>query len=298
MWIIDMTTEIVYLFPEDDFLKRPLHIEGVGCSLCDGSYYYTNKRSSTLAFEYVLQGKGLLEINSLTYHPQPGDVYILQPHSCFEVTTNLVDPWTKLWFWLNGDLMENILSAYHLVNVYYIEDCPVKHLFEKIYETAADKTTDKQVIQNRLLTIFYEIIVETSSVVARRKLDISDEALKIKNYLDNHIESQVSLKELSDLAQKSPAQTIRLFKRQIGMTPYAYFLNKKIEQAKILLYNSDITIRDIAARLCFNDEYYFSNIFKQKAGLSPLHYRREKTGRMQAQHASNKKAAPKQDSFT
>jgi len=266
--------EIVHPFPQDNFLKRPLHIEGVGCSICDGSYRHTKKPAEVLAFEYVLQGQGTVEINTLTYHPQAGDVYILQPNSNFYITTDHDDPWVKLWFWMRGDLVENIMSAYQLVNIFYIANCPVKHLFERISQTAADEHTDKQIIQNKLLATFYEIVVEISSVVARRKISISDDVLRVKNYLDNHLEGQVTLQELSDLTQKSQAQTIRVFKKEIGVTPYAYFLNKKIEQAKILLHNSDITIKDIATRLSFNDEYYFSNLFKQKTGLSPLYYRR------------------------
>jgi AraC-like DNA-binding protein len=272
MWIINMQ-EIMHPFPQDSFLRRPLHIEGVGCSICDESYRHTLKHAEVLAFEYVLQGKGTVEINGLTYHPQAGDVYILQTNSNFHVTTDPDNPWTKLWFFLRGDLVENIISAYHLVNIFHISNCPVQHLFERIFETATDEHADKQVIQNKLLATFYEIVVEISSVVARRKISISDDVLRVKNYLDNHLEGQVTLQELSDLTQKSQAQTIRMFKKEIGATPYAYFLNKKIEQAKILLHNSDITIKDIATRLCFNDEYYFSNLFKQKTGLSPLHYR-------------------------
>lgn len=276
MWIIDMPEE-AFSFPEDKFHQNPLHIPLVGMSRCNGDYYHTKQNKRGLAIEYVIKGEGTLHINSLTYYPKAGDVYILHEYSSFEAITSPRNPWVKLWLCVDGSFINSLVLAYNLNGIYHIENCPVQDLFERYFQAAAAKNTDKRIIQNKLVSDFYKIVVELSSIVTQRQLAISDEALRVKNYLDNHIEGQVSLKELSDLTQKSQAQTIRLFKREIGITPYAYFLNKKIEQAKILLYNSNITIKDIAARLCFNDEYYFSNIFKQKTGLAPLHYRRKKT---------------------
>ena len=50
-----------------------------------------------------------------------------------------------------------------------------------------------------------------------------------------------------------------------------------IEFAKKLLIDTNLSVREIALKLCFADEYYFSNIFKTKTGKTPTEYRREST---------------------
>ena len=58
------------------------------------------------------------------------------------------------------------------------------------------------------------------------------------------------------------------------MTPYAYVLGKRIDLSKKLLVDTNLTVKQIADKLCFTDEYYFSNLFKRKVGVSPAAYRR------------------------
>ena len=65
-----------------------------------------------------------------------------------------------------------------------------------------------------------------------------------------------------------------LVKKAGGVTPYAYVLGKRIDLSKKLLVDTNLTVKQIADKLCFTDEYYFSNLFKRKVGVSPAAYRR------------------------
>jgi AraC-like DNA-binding protein len=75
---------------------------------------------------------------------------------------------------------------------------------------------------------------------------------------------------------RSESQTIRIFKRDWGTTPYRYLLDKRIELAKLYLNGSARSIKQIADELGFVDEFYFSDIFKKKTGLAPGRYRNKK----------------------
>ncbi|OGV32849.1 MAG: hypothetical protein A2020_08045 [Lentisphaerae bacterium GWF2_45_14] len=63
------------------------------------------------------------------------------------------------------------------------------------------------------------------------------------------------------------------FKAQTGMSPWQYFLKLKINNAKTLLLNSTLNIKQIAEMIGFENQYYFSRIFKEKAGMSPTEFR-------------------------
>ena len=98
-------------------------------------------------------------------------------------------------------------------------------------------------------------------------------AESMKEYLNIHISSKFKLEDLCSHISMSESQTIRIFKEAYGITPYAYVLDKKIKLAKDMLINTNLPIKQIAYKLSFADEYYFSNIFKNKVGVSPRKYR-------------------------
>ena len=69
--------------------------------------------------------------------------------------------------------------------------------------------------------------------------------------------------------RKNAAMLNEVFKAYTAMTPYQYFIGIKIHKAKELLERGGSAIKEVAYRLGFKDEYYFSRLFKSKAGVSP-----------------------------
>ncbi len=68
---------------------------------------------------------------------------------------------------------------------------------------------------------------------------------------------------------------IRLFKREIGISPQAYSLKHRIEQACLLLHNSTTGIKEIAQLTGFCDRYHFTRAFTRLRGISPAEFRRQ-----------------------
>ena len=81
--------------------------------------------------------------------------------------------------------------------------------------------------------------------------------------------------ELAGLVGMSTNGFHRLFSEQIGMTPHAYVLQRKIDLACGLLLHSTETIDAIAATCGFNDRAYFARAFRRQLNLSPSEYRRQ-----------------------
>ncbi len=83
--------------------------------------------------------------------------------------------------------------------------------------------------------------------------------------------------KVSGIAQKiglSEEHFIRLFRKEMRMTPHQYFLRLKIEGASALLMSSDKTVGEISDHFGFENQFHFSRIFKRCTGLSPMEYRR------------------------
>ena len=83
-----------------------------------------------------------------------------------------------------------------------------------------------------------------------------------------------SLDELSEKLHISKSNVIRIFKKRYGITPYEYLLSSKIDAAKVLLQSTQMTVREIADRLCVSDEHYFSTLFCNRVGMRPSDFRK------------------------
>lgn len=80
--------------------------------------------------------------------------------------------------------------------------------------------------------------------------------------------------DYAKLAGMSPSHFIRCFKAELRVTPNVYYTRLRMEKARLLLRETDLKVREIAARLGYDDPFYFSNVFKKCVGVSPEQYRR------------------------
>lgn len=266
-----MREDIISLPPMDS--DQPFYIPMVGISYCDGSYKISRKCSYTCSIEYILKGTGTLEIGGNTFHPSQGDIYILPLLSDHVYYADPDDPWEKIWIDTRGILPYELLRIYDIESVYLIKQLNLYPQFKEIFDMAGNKKLDPVYINQQTALIFHDIVQKIASRVHKDRNEISNEAKALKTYLDRNIESNVSIKELSALIYRSPSQTIRIFKKAFRCTPYDYALNLKVEAAKLFLKNTSLQIKEIAYRLNFSDEHYFSNVFRSKTGMSPKNFR-------------------------
>ena len=68
----------------------------------------------------------------------------------------------------------------------------------------------------------------------------------------------------------------RIFKDYTGLPPYQYFLQIKINKAKTLLQEQRYTVKEVAHMLAFENQYYFSRLFKRKTGIAPSLWQSER----------------------
>ena len=93
-------------------------------------------------------------------------------------------------------------------------------------------------------------------------------------FIQNNIDKNISIGELSGQSQMSNDHFTRSFKREIGTTPLEYINQKRIEKAQLLLVVTSLPVNDILVKTGFNSASYFSRIFKTATGLTPLEYRK------------------------
>ena len=95
----------------------------------------------------------------------------------------------------------------------------------------------------------------------------------LKEYLDTHYQEKITLDMLADNFLISKYTLSRSFKEQFGTSIINYLLVVRITHAKQMLRFTDKTVEEIGAGCGITPLYYFSRMFKQIEGVSPLEYR-------------------------
>lgn len=123
---------------------------------------------------------------------------------------------------------------------------------------------------------FYRALFNKIENLAQEKKYSGEELFeKMILYLKEHIYSMVNMQDMKEYFQVSPSYMNRIFKQYSQVSPMVYYNNLKIEEAKKIMYhNPDTKIGEIADILGFNDQYYFSKVFKTAEGISPQEFKR------------------------
>lgn len=94
------------------------------------------------------------------------------------------------------------------------------------------------------------------------------------DYIDMHLTDNISLSNLADVAGYTDYYLTRKFKKEMNISIWDYINRAKVERAKILLADEDMTIQDISDTLNYCSRSYFSETFLRHTGQSPTDYRR------------------------
>ncbi len=223
-------------------------------------------------FEYIIGGSGFLEIGGESYKPQPGSLYILSLGSSHRYWPDRENPWEKIFFAVKGEMVDYLLSAYRLENLHYLPNCPD---LLKYFEAMHRLSYHSDDVNHQAAVIFHQFIAAMRQIVYGQELHLPLELEKLKAELDAHLESSFVLEDYCRDHDCSAAHLIRTFRQNFGDTPYGYLMKRRLELAQRLLLYSHFSIKEIAGRLCFSDQYYFSNYFKRKTGVSPRRFRKD-----------------------
>jgi YesN/AraC family two-component response regulator len=262
----------VYHVPQTE-RKTPISISFLGINHCSPHYCNVRNHSRITVIAFILNGQGEITLGSHMHTAAKGDIFLLPKGYRHQVkaSQSSADEWQYIWMNVAGELAVQLLAAYRLLDSAVIHCPDAEGLFREAIELAQTKTA--QAAQQMLPPLLLEIFIKLSDVKSLTDSDYSHRVQAIKSYLDNHIQEDFQSGALSKHFRLSFKQINRLFKQETGMTVYHYVLKQKIESAKMMLAQTELSVSEIAYKLGYGDPQYFSNLFKKKAGSPPSQYR-------------------------
>lgn len=95
-----------------------------------------------------------------------------------------------------------------------------------------------------------------------------------REYIQQHYAQQVTLEEVAEAIGLSPAYLSTMFKKEMGISFSDCLISCRIDVARLLLKESDLSIREVAEQVGYMDARYFSKVFNKIVGLKPSVYRK------------------------
>jgi two-component system response regulator YesN len=111
------------------------------------------------------------------------------------------------------------------------------------------------------------------NILSKREEQTSGIIEKAKAFIEGNYSKDISLDDVSRIVDISPYYFSKLFKEVTGENFIEYLTNIRIEEAKKLLQNRDVSIKNICVDTGYSDPNYFSRIFKKQVGVTPTEYR-------------------------
>ena len=97
---------------------------------------------------------------------------------------------------------------------------------------------------------------------------------KITDYLNEHYAEALTLSQISEKFFISASHLSHVFKKETGLSPIQYMMQRRIGEAQSLLVETLLPIQEIEEQLGFNDSAHFSKMFKKCVGVTPKEYRK------------------------
>lgn len=119
----------------------------------------------------------------------------------------------------------------------------------------------------QILHLFVDVTFDFSEVRH------SDTIHRIMEFIKANYARKLSLEQIAASVHLSPSHISGLFRKETGQTLSAYISFVRIEKSKQLLKTTELSIADIAALCGFEEQSYFSRVFRKQTGMSPKHYR-------------------------
>jgi AraC-like DNA-binding protein len=148
--------------------------------------------------------------------------------------------------------------------------------------------------QSHFITEKYAIMIEHAGTISELEeihinmvMEYSDRSIrkpknskltiveKAESYIETNFSEDISIEEMAKNLHVNPSHLMRVFKKEKGMTISHYRNLRRIREAKELILFSRLPITEIAIMVGFSSPQYFSKLFKEEEGATPVQYKKK-----------------------
>jgi AraC-like DNA-binding protein len=245
------------------------------------SYFFNAAKGRVLheyQLLYITQGKGSFESESTEkVLIEKGTLIMLFPGQWHTYSPLLDVGWNEYCIGFEGPMIDSLVassfftSENQVMSVGFHEN--LVNLFSRAIEIAKE---DRIASQQYLAGLVFHILGKVMSIIKNNLFDNDEAKQKIeraKIIMNENIYASIEPEQIAENLNISYSWFRKIFKAYTGYAPAQYIQELKINKAKLLLTETNQTVKEIAYQLNYNSPEHFFSIFKRKTKLTPTDYR-------------------------
>jgi len=272
--MIILPTEAFSDYADHPMVKR-MYLTDVGFfPRADRHYRERNEGIEEYIFIFCMEGKGIISVEDEEYKLEADEAFCIprfRKHHYYACKDN---PWSIFWVHLKGEDVQYFpLEKLGIVKFTSIHASNrMLFLFELLFRVLEGNYTLGNFIY--ISQVLLLILAETYDREKNNTtLEQNAHVTNVIRYMQRHLEENLTLEQISKDFELSKSYLHAVFKKYTQHAPMEFYINLKMREACKLLKTTKMYVYEVARRLGYKDQYYFSRIFKKELGISPKEYK-------------------------
>lgn len=234
------------------------------------SGHHTNSSGSGLLIP--LRGKACYTLNGTPYNLKPGT--ILHAGAFMDLDKEIIGNQVWSYVVVHYNIADRDVSSFPCYDSHFLIETGINVTIANYVELLHKSEQESCKLSTlRVRALFASLLEEivTSAMRYGQQEDgrVIEDAV---NFLHENYMKDITISQLAQFYDMDIKRFSYIFNKNVGVPALTYLTNLRLNQAKKLLKTSQYTVAQVAENVGYNDNYYFSRLFKKQTGLSPTSF--------------------------
>lgn len=277
-WGLNMSNVFFLEINNDKF--KDLYLCYCGLEECKSSYSFGPAIRPNYLIHYILKGKGVYYVNNKQYHINENQGFLINPNIVTFYQADIKDPWTYIWIGFDGEKAKEYLKFANLdednlIFTYDKDDSLKDYVLQMLKLHSLNYSSELKI--EGLLYLFLSKLAESANIPYKSDNQTSNIYInKSIEFIQNNYHNYIKVSDIANYVSLNRSYLTTIFTESLGMSPQKFLMEFRMTKATELLYNTNLSVGDIARSCGYSDPLAFSKTFKKFRGISPKRYRNNK----------------------
>lgn len=226
---------------------------------------------------YCVRGIGEFRMKDRVLPVGSDDMIIINPNVEHTESSIPSNPLEYIALGISGvDLVFDTKGQQFSVLNYRESRSEIAALLRMLISEASTQPPGWENVCQHLLVVLLSLLLRHThfTLNSEQGLHTNKECAAARRYIDEHFAEPIDLNQLANLTHVNKYYLAHSFKKEYGISPINYLIERRIRESKYLLEHTDHNLSEIAHFLGFSSSSYFSQSFRRFTGQSPTDYRK------------------------
>lgn len=241
------------------------------------SYQLQREGFPCYALEFVVAGRGRLQLQGQSYQLLAGSAFAYGPNIAHEITSDAKKPLEKYFINLQFEGAEFANGAAPFPVGTCRQELPTHRIGALIEGMIEDEVLNRPnpAIQRASLELIFQLL-QANELCEHGPRGVAYESYqKVRRYFEQHYTQAGTVTEFAQQLNLDSAYLTRLFGRFASESPHRFLTRLRLNRASQLLLHHDLQIQEVAQAVGYADAFNFSTRFKAYYGSSPRAFKRK-----------------------